>query len=187
MLAEVQRVEASYKVLVLGDQGVGKTSLLHSLTGKPFQDDMLPTVGMDFTKKTFNVDGAAIQLIIWDSSGQGQFRSINKQQYKDVKGLILVYDATDEASLDTLRYWTCSLPQELSKSSGNYEPIPTIVCGNKCDLSTSKKVSSIKGQKFSDEEMAFGFYEVSAKTGENVQAAFQRLAYHITDICHPKL
>lgn len=179
----------TYKVLVLGDFSVGKTALLRSLTGEDFHQDMRPTVGVDFVKKIFEVDGALVQLAIWDSAGQERFRSITKQQYRGVQGLILVYDMTDKNSFETLNFWLNSIQEEMTSPAGrgSYEPTPFVICANKSDLSDKRQVSVAKGVKFSTKEMAFGFYETSAVTGTNVFTAFQKLAYHITDICDPKL
>ncbi|KAK3715913.1 hypothetical protein RRG08_043928 [Elysia crispata] len=187
MPLSIEDCAATYKVLILGDDTVGKSALLDSLVGRTFRETMYPTIGVDFVRKIFEVDGALVQLAIWDTAGQERFRSITKLQYKGVQGLILVYDVTNELTFETLKYWIHSIQDEIARPGGSYEPIPMILCGNKSDLIRDKKVSTAKGQKMADREMAFGFYETSAKTGENVFRAFHDLAFHITDICHPKL
>ncbi|XP_059162788.1 uncharacterized protein LOC131946154 [Physella acuta] len=175
----------TYKILVIGDHDVGKTSLLTSLTGREFSETNRPTVGVDFVRKIFEVDGALVQLQIWDTSGLEKFRSITKSQYKDVHGFFLVYDVTSLLSFEALAYWMSSL--DPCDRHGKYEPTPVVLCGNKTDLVSQKKVSTSQAQQFANKEMAFGFFETSARSGENVFAAFQYLAYHVTDICDPKL
>ncbi|XP_012942416.1 ras-related protein Rab-10 [Aplysia californica] len=187
MPLEERNCAVTYKVLVLGHYSVGKTALLDNLTGHTFRDTMAPTVGVDFVRKIFEVDGALVQLLIWDSPGQERFRSITRQQYRGVQGLVLVYDVTNSDTFETLQYWLRSIEEEMSPPTGGYEPIPFVICGNKTDLSSHRKVTSAKGTEFSDRHMAFGFFETSAKTGENVYSAFHTLAFNITDICDPKL
>lgn len=187
MPLSIEDCAVSYKVLILGDDSVGKSAILDCLMGRSFRENMYPTIGVDFVRKIFEVDGALVQLVIWDTAGQERFRSITRLQYKGVQGLILVYDVTNEMSFETLKYWIHSIQDEISRPDGSYEPIPMILCGNKSDLISEKKVSEAKGRKMAEREMAFGFYETSAKTGHNIYTAFQQLAFHITDISHPKL
>ncbi|GAB1604263.1 ras-related protein Rab-3C-like [Argonauta hians] len=182
-----RRVDASYKVLVLGETCVGKTALINCLVGREFRASMLPTIGVDFVKKTFDVDGARIQLAVWDTAGQERFRSITKMQYRGAQGIVLVYDVTNPSTFTHLSYWMNSINNEISHAHHSLEPVPIVLIGNKIDLKDRIKVSSSKGKKLADREMAFEFFETSAKTGENVQLLFERLAYHITDICNPQL
>eukprot|EP00106_Octopus_bimaculoides_P012937 XP_014780379.1 PREDICTED: ras-related protein Rab-13-like isoform X1 [Octopus bimaculoides] len=183
--------DASYKVLVLGETCVGKTALINCLVGREFRSSMLPTIGVDFVKKTFNVDGARIQLAVWDTAGQERFRSITKMQYRGAQGIVLVYDVTNPSTFTHLSYWMNSINniarKEISHSHNHLEPVPIVLIGNKIDLKDRIKVSTSKGKKLASREMAFEFFETSAKTGENVQLVFERLAYHITDICNPQL
>ncbi|XP_048249987.1 ras-related protein Rab-13-like [Haliotis rufescens] len=181
---------ASYKVLVVGETSVGKTALINNLVGREFRESMVPTIGVDFVKKIFEVDGALIQLVIWDTAGQERFRSITKYQYRGVQGIVLVYDVTNIASFSHLTYWITSIQYEVAhchSGRGRYEPIPIILCGNKCDMDEKRRVKPSKGYKLAEKEMAFEFFETSAKTGTNVFPSFQRLAYHVTDIHNPKL
>ncbi|GFO40616.1 ras-related protein rab-10 [Plakobranchus ocellatus] len=116
--------DVTYKVLVLGDDRVGKSALLDNLMGRPFRNEMFPTIGVDFVRKIFEVDGALIQL-----------------------GLILVYDITNEMTFETLKYWIRSIQDEIIRPNGSYEPIPMILCGNKSDLLKERRVSTARGQK----------------------------------------
>lgn len=177
----------TYKVLIVGEHSVGKTALLNKLMGREFRTSMLPTIGVDFVKKIFEVDGALVQLIIWDTAGQERFRSITKLQYREVKGVVLVYDITNPDSFSHLNYWINSIHSEIRHSHNAYEPIPIIICGNKADMAEDRKVETSQGEMLASQEMAFEFFETSAKRGDNVFLAFQRLAFHVTDICDPKL
>ncbi|ESO95117.1 hypothetical protein LOTGIDRAFT_232207 [Lottia gigantea] len=178
---------AAYKVLVLGEASVGKSALVNCLMGREFRESMVPTIGVDFVKKIFEVDGALIQLVIWDTAGQQRFRSITRLQYRGVQGIVLVYDVTNLSSFAHLAYWITSVHREMKHAHNQYEPIPIVLCGNKADLDHKRQVKKVKAFELAQKEMAFEFFETSAKTGSNVFTAFQRLAFHITDICNPKL
>ncbi|KAK3094903.1 hypothetical protein FSP39_007700 [Pinctada imbricata] len=152
---------ATYKVLVLGDATVGKTALLRCLNGQNFIGKTRPTVAVDFIRKKFEVDGALIQLNIWDTAGQERFMSMTRQSYRNVKCVI--------------------------NTSCDYESVPIVMIGNKLDLSESRTVTISEAKKFTKKEMVFDFFETSAKSSENVYTAFHKLAYHVTEICNPKL
>ncbi|PVD23035.1 hypothetical protein C0Q70_16297 [Pomacea canaliculata] len=187
MPLEEKDCAATYKILILGENSVGKTAILNSLVGRDFKSSVLPTSGVDFVKKIFEVDGALVQLVIWDTAGQERFRSITRLQYKGTQGIILVYDITNPDSFSRLTYWMDSIQKEIKHKHSAYEPIPIVLCGNKSDMEDQRKVETYKGEKFANQQMAFEFFETSAKCGLNIFQAFQRLAYHVTDICNPRL
>ncbi|KAH9502174.1 Ras- protein Rab-1B [Bulinus truncatus] len=178
---------ACYKVLVVGDRSVGKTALLRTLANLDFKEKPVPTVGLDFISRIFEVDGTLVQLQIWDSPGHERLRSMTGQHYSGVQGLVLVYDVTDELSFESISYWIRTITNDMETKKSNYLPTPLILVGNKADLISSKKVCSARAEEFADKEMLFGCYETSAKTGENVIAVFHKLAYHITELQNPKL
>lgn len=173
-----------YKVLLVGESGVGKTSLIRSLTGCPFTHNMLTTVGIDFVKVPFDVDGASVTLQIWDTAGQERFRSLTKFQYRGTKGLLLVYDVTNKKTFETLSYWMASIEQELELEEG--EPVPVVVVGNKKDLQGVREVAEEEGRKLSEKYFLAGFFETSAYDGNNVQECFQKLASSIVDVYNPE-
>lgn len=177
--------EVIYKVLLVGESGVGKTSLIRTLTGCPFSHNMLSTVGVDFVKVPFEVDGAKIKLQIWDTAGQERFRSITRFQYRATKGLMLVYDVTSKESFETLEYWIQTIEKDFDHN-GN-EPIPIILVGNKCDLESKKVVSYQCGKSLSEKNFFAGFYETSAANGSNVRQSFQSLANAIVDVFNPEM
>ncbi|XP_060083310.1 ras-related protein Rab-13-like isoform X2 [Ylistrum balloti] len=179
--------QATYKILIIGDASVGKTALLRTLISEPFQEKTRPTVALDFVRKSFEVDGAFIQLHLWDTAGQERFHSITKWHYRGTKGIVVVYDITDRETFHHLSYWIDNVNKDVSHSNNKYEAVPLVIVGNKVDLCGERRVRAKEGQKLADKHMAFGFFETSAKTGENVIDAFRRIAYHVTDICDPTL
>ncbi|XP_033760663.1 ras-related protein Rab-13-like [Pecten maximus] len=179
--------QATYKILIIGDASVGKTALLRTLISEPFQEKTRPTVALDFVRKSFEVDGAFVQLHLWDTAGQERFHSITKWHYRGTKGIVVVYDITDRETFHHLSYWIDSVNRDVSHSNNKYEAVPLVLLGNKVDLCRERRVKTREGQKLADKHMAFGFFETSAKTGENVVDAFRKMAYHVTDICDPKL
>ncbi|OWF39820.1 ras-related protein Rab-13-like [Mizuhopecten yessoensis] len=179
--------QATYKILIIGDASVGKTALLRTLISEPFQEKTRPTVALDFVRKSFEVDGAFVQLHLWDTAGQERFHSITKWHYRGTKGIMVVYDITDRETFHHLSYWIDSVNKDVAHINNRYEAVPLVIVGNKVDLCRDRRVKTREGQKLADKHMAFGFFETSAKTGENVIDAFQKLAYHVTDICDPRL
>jgi small GTP-binding protein len=175
--------DVTYKVLLLGDTGVGKTSLIRALTGRPFSHSLLSTVGVDFVKQSFDIDGAKVCLQIWDTAGQERFRSITRFQYRGTKGLLLVYDITNRNSFEMLDYWLESIRQEVDHS--NKDPVPVIIVGNKCDLEFRRAVTHDEGEQVRQKDFQTAFFETSAATGANVRECFEKLAHAITDLNNP--
>lgn len=178
---------ATYKILVLGDTTVGKSSLLRCLTGKDFQGKTRPTIGLDFIRRTFEVDGAIVNLNIWDTAGQRRFHSITRKHYKGVQGILLVYDITDRTSFTHLSSWVNSIDKGISHSKNQYDAVPLMLVGNKTDLEEERTITEEEGMEFAVQSMAFDFIEVSAKMNENVFMVFKRLAQFVTETFDPKV
>ncbi|KAL3885407.1 hypothetical protein ACJMK2_025470 [Sinanodonta woodiana] len=177
---------ATYKILILGDASVGKSSILRCLTGREFKDQLYPTITTDFRYRKFEVDGALVQMQIWDTAGQTRFHSMNRWQFKGVKGIVIVYDVTNEESFSNVPFWLKLVNAEISHSHNKYEVIPIILVGNKADLTEERQVKKQDGDELADKTLIFGHFETSARTGDNIFIAFNHLAYHVTDICNPK-
>ncbi|ESO02168.1 hypothetical protein HELRODRAFT_188605 [Helobdella robusta] len=179
----------TYKVLLLGDSGVGKTSIMKSLTGSPFSYNMLSTVGIDFVKMAFEVDGAQVTLQICSKNVQRRlifkysllpsFSYVLAEQDQLLQGLILVYDTTNKETFETLDYWMNSIESIFDKDCK--EPVPVVMVGNKMDLAGKRQVSYQDGRKLSERNFMAGFMETSAKDGTNIRDCFQLLAENIVD------
>lgn len=184
--AMAKEFDVKYKVLIIGNSGVGKTALIRALMGESFSMEMLPTIGIDFVKKKFLIDGANVLLEIWDTAGQERFRTITKFQYRGTKGILLVYDITDMNSFNNLSYWLDSIDQEI-RTDHPTETIPVVIIGNKTDLEEQRQVAKKLGKKKAHESLVRGFVETSAKECKNVEQAFAQLAYALVDTFNPKL
>ena len=117
-----------FKILLIGDSGVGKSSVLGRFVDKVFTDTYISTIGVDFKIRTLNIDGKAVKLQIWDTAGQERFRTITTSYYRGVHAVILVYDVTDILSFNNISNWL--------KEVQRYAPDNAIklLIGNKCDL-----------------------------------------------------
>jgi Ras-related protein Rab-1A len=161
-----------FKLLIIGDAGVGKSALLTRYCDGTFSGGYLATIGVDFKTKTINVDGKSVKLQVWDTAGQERFRTITSTYYRGAHGIVVVYDSTNKASLDSVKNWMAEIDRFASPQCAR------ILVATKCDLETMRQVSSAEGKKFS-ESMNVPFAESSAKEDMNVSSSFELLAANI--------
>ena len=157
-----------FKILIIGESGVGKTCLLLRFTEDSFTTTFLTTIGIDFKIKIINLEDKLIKLQIWDTAGQERFRTITKTYYKGAHGIILTYDVTDQDSFKNIRNW---IKQIEANAQGN---VKRVLVGNKCDK-PDRVVTEEEGKKLAD-DYSMSFFETSAKTNKNVTEVF----YHLT-------
>jgi len=160
------------KLLIIGESGVGKSSLLLRFTDDTFDPELASTIGVDFKVKTITVDGNKAKLAIWDTAGQERFRTLTPGYYRGAQGVILVYDVANRASFTRLEAWL----NELDTFSTKHDIVKMVV-GNKIDL-PNRDVTREEGLKFARKHHAL-FIEASAKTKEGVQCAFEELVEKI--------
>jgi len=158
----------SLKLLIIGESGVGKSSLLLRFTDDAFDPDQAATIGVDFKVKTIHVNQDKIKLAIWDTAGQERFRTLTPSYYRGGQGAILVYDVTSRETFTAIENWLA----ELETYSTNHDIVKMLV-GNKCDLE-DRVVSKDDGIKLARKHQMM-FIESSAKTREGVQCAFEEL------------
>ena len=161
------------KLLLIGDQGVGKSSLLLRFSDDSFTTSFITTIGIDFKIKTIELDGKRIKLQIWDTAGAERFRTITAAYYRGTMGILLVYDVTEERSFQSIRnHWIRSIEQHATNN------VDKILVGSKCDMISEKVVETARGRALAD-EYAIKFFETSALHNINVVEAFTSIA---TDI-----
>ncbi|XP_074659626.1 ras-related protein Rab-18-like [Tubulanus polymorphus] len=165
-------VITTLKILIIGESGVGKSSLLLRFTDDTFDPEQAATIGVDFKVKTLTVDGNRAKLAIWDTAGQERFRTLTPSYYRGAQGVILVYDVTSKQTFQKLEAWL----SELETFSTKHDIIKMLV-GNKID-SDKREVSRDEGLKFARKHQCL-FIEASAKTKEGVQCAFEELVEKI--------
>ena len=153
-------------LMLLGDSQVGKSSLLLRLTGNQFNDSQLTTVGKESYIMQVNLHGYELKMKIWDTAGQERFKSMSVQVIKTSDAVVLVYAINDRNSFNALDKWLLKISEasDISKK-------PIIVIGNKSDLDDKRQVSYEEGKNFAKNK-GYNFYETSAKTGENINEAF---------------
>jgi len=161
-----------FKILLIGDSAVGKSSILRRFTDNDFEEDRPCTIGVDFKTKLFLVDGKRINLTVWDTAGQEKFRSLTSSYYRGTQGIMLVYDVTRRSTFDSLTHWM----KEIDMYSTNRDAIILLV-GNRVDKA-NREVSAEEGGKFAKTHN-MAFIECSAKTTLNIQQAFSDLASKI--------
>jgi Ras-related protein Rab-5C len=161
---------AQFKLVLLGESAVGKSSIVHRFVKDSFDDFRESTIGAAFLTQTIQLDdNTTIKFEIWDTAGQERYKSLAPMYYRNANAAIVVYDITHEASLERAKSWIKELQRQANQD------IVIALAGNKVDLEAERKVSKDTAQAFANEEGLL-FFEVSAKTGEGVKNIFQSIA-----------
>lgn len=161
-----------FKLLLIGDSGVGKTCVLFRFSEDAFNSTFISTIGIDFKIRTIELDGKKIKLQIWDTAGQERFRTITTAYYRGAMGIMLVYDITNDKSFENIRNWIRNIEEHASRD------VEKMILGNKCDMNDKRMVSKEKGEQLAIEH-GIKFMETSAKASINVEEAFFTLARDI--------
>ncbi|XP_069020846.1 EF-hand calcium-binding domain-containing protein 4B [Embiotoca jacksoni] len=158
-----------FKVILVGNSSVGKTSLLRSFCEGRFDPSTTATVGIDYTVKTLTLDNLQIAMQLWDTAGQERYRSITKQFFRKADGVLVMYDVTVEESFRAVRPWLANIQEAAG------EGIPVLLLGNKMDMGGDREVSFKEAEQLACDNKVM-FFEVSACTGSNVTESLTHLA-----------
>lgn len=167
-----------FKILMVGNSGVGKSCILTQLTEKTYNETYISTIGVDFKIYTINVDGRVVKLQLWDTAGQERFRTITSGYYRGAHGIVLVYDVTNRESFLDIEKWQKEI-EKYAKSN-----VIRILIGNKCDLMEKREVSEQEGRELAN-QMFISFIETSAKLSKNVSEVFVKMSREIAEIEPP--
>uniref|UniRef100_A0A7S1IPA9 Ras-related protein Rab-18 n=1 Tax=Eutreptiella gymnastica TaxID=73025 RepID=A0A7S1IPA9_9EUGL len=169
----------TFKLLLIGDSGVGKSSILLRFTDGTFDEDIGTTIGVDFKVKVMQYRGQKIKLTIWDTAGQERFRTLTSSYYRGAQGVVLVYDVTNQESFDNIQTWMNEIEMYTT-----FPDVVTLLVGNKVDKRQKDpshgSVPRSTAEAFARKHNML-FIECSAKTKEGVQQTFEELANKILD------
>jgi Ras-related protein Rab-1A len=158
-----------FKVLIIGNSGVGKSCLLLRFAEDMFSDNYISTIGVDFKIRKIDLEGKSIKLQIWDTAGQERFRTITKSYYRGSNGIIVVYDITDRETFDQVQHWMSEIDAHASAD------VCRLLVGNKADLKDKRAVKTDEGAALA-RQCGIPFLETSAKDASNVETMFMTMA-----------
>jgi len=167
-LPEVDK-KLAFKIIVIGSPSVGKTSLIRRFAENKFSKSYLPTIGADFNLKVIELPDAQVIMTVWDIGGHERFDTIRTFYYSGAHGGVIAFDLTRRETFESIRGWE----EDIRKGAG--DRIPLILLCNKADLKDKIEVSEEEIKKVA-EELDISFFMTSAKTGQNVQEAFRKIA-----------
>ncbi|XP_076456554.1 uncharacterized protein LOC143290886 [Babylonia areolata] len=160
-----ENIDFLFKLVIVGDSGVGKTSLLLRYVDNVYTDTFISTIGVDFKITTFDIDGRKVKLQIWDTAGQDRFRNIVSTFYRGAHAILLVYDVTDMTSLQSVPQWRAEIERYATDKAQH------VLVGNKSDLKGKREVTSEDARAVA-QRYNMSHVETSAKTSHNLDALF---------------
>ncbi|KAK0441445.1 ras family-domain-containing protein [Armillaria borealis] len=172
-MAEGSNYDYLFKVVLIGDSGVGKSNLLSRFTRNEFNLESKSTIGVEFATRSINVDGKTVKAQIWDTAGQERYRAITSAYYRGAVGALLVYDIAKHATYVNVTRWLKELRDHADSN------IVIMLVGNKSDLKHLRAVPTDEAKAFSVEN-GLSFIETSALDASNVESAFQTI---LTGMC----
>ncbi|PKA65364.1 Ras-related protein YPT3 [Apostasia shenzhenica] len=168
-----------FKLVLIGDSGVGKSNLLSRFTRNEFNLESKSTIGVEFATRSLNVDGKVIKAQIWDTAGQERYRAITSAYYRGAVGALLVYDVTRRVTFENVERWLRELREHTDPN------IVIMLVGNKSDLRHLVAISTDDGKSLAEKEALF-FMETSALESTNVEKAFSEVLSQIYQIVSRK-
>ena len=169
----VNRTIYQFKIILIGDSAVGKTSLINRFMGFEYNENSICTINADFKLKSISIDPSTrAELTVWDTCGQEKFRAMTRQYFKDAHGIVLVFDVNEESSFKGLPLWLKEI-----KNNCNNSDVSIILVGNKIDLA-QRKITKEDGNKFALKN-GLMYIETSSKEGINIDTPFENLANDI--------
>ncbi|MHA1798864.1 MAG: Rab family GTPase [Candidatus Helarchaeota archaeon] len=174
MSSESSEKKLAFKIILIGDPGVGKTSTIRRYSDNKFDQSYLPTIGADFNLKVVEMENFEIILTIWDIGGHDRFSMIRNFYYQGAHGGFIIFDLTRRETFENVKNWYSDLIK------GANARIPSLIIANKSDLTNEIKVSDEEIELLS-KELNIKWYKTSAKTGENINDAFAEIARMIVE------
>ncbi|CCH46032.1 hypothetical protein BN7_5619 [Wickerhamomyces ciferrii] len=163
------------KVIILGDSGVGKTSLMQQFVNGKFSNQYKATIGADFLTKELTIDDKSVTMQLWDTAGQERFQSLGVAFYRGADCCVLVYDVTNQKSFENISLWKDEFL--IQANVKNPENFPFVIIGNKVDVDENKKViNNKKAQQFANNLGNLPLFQTSAKEAVNIDQAFDVIA-----------
>ena len=167
MVISILRARHIFKVVFIGDPSVGKTSMVAKHVSAAFKENYIPTLGTNISSKNYSIAGNSVSLMIWDIAGQEVFKTIIEKYFEGTNAAFIVFDVTRPETYYSVNLWYEEMMRFLPKTT------PVIVVGNKTDL--PRKVDKKDGEKTA-QELGADYIETSAKTGSNIDVAFDKIA-----------
>eukprot|EP01114_Cavostelium_apophysatum_P008861 TRINITY_DN2174_c0_g2_i1.p1 TRINITY_DN2174_c0_g2~~TRINITY_DN2174_c0_g2_i1.p1 ORF type:complete len:202 (-),score=40.49 TRINITY_DN2174_c0_g2_i1:574-1179(-) len=164
-----------FKILIVGETGVGKSCILLRYADNFFSHNYISTIGVDFKIKKVNIDDKSLKLQIWDTAGQERYRTIVSSFYRGAHGILLVFDVTDPNSFLNCKHWLSEIQKNTTENTA------IVLVGNKCDQEGKRMVSFSEADKFASSS-GLKYIETSAKDGLRVEEAFSTLCHSCIDI-----
>ncbi|KAI2659819.1 Ras-related protein Rab-38 [Labeo rohita] len=172
------RKEHLYKILVIGDLGVGKTSIIKRYVHQTYSTNYRATIGVDFALKVLNWDSETVRLQLWDIAGQERFGNMTRVYYREAMGALIVFDVNRPTTFEAVSKWKEDLDSKLILSNG--QSIATVLLANKCDQNRDFLTNnSLKMDQYCKENGFVGWFETSAKDNININEAANFLVKHI--------
>ncbi|WJX64071.1 Ras-related protein RABA2a [Trifolium repens] len=168
-----------FKVVLIGDSGVGKSNILSRFTRNEFCLESKSTIGVEFATRTLQVEGKTVKAQIWDTAGQERYRAITSAYYRGAVGALLVYDITKRQTFENVQRWLRELRDHADSN------IVIMMAGNKSDLNHLRAVASEDAESLAEKE-GLSFLETSALEALNVEKAFQTILFDIYHIISKK-
>jgi small GTP-binding protein len=171
-MRRAQGFDFLFKVVVIGDSGVGKSCLLIRFAEDKFSDEHVSTIGVDFTNRTVDVGGDQVKLQLWDTAGQERFRTVTSTYYRGAQGIVVIFDVTERRSFESIQAWVADVDKWASQGTVK------ILVGNKTDLHDRRQVTTEEGEALA-QSLRMTYYETSARENYNVEEAFLGLAAEV--------
>lgn len=165
--------EEVHKIIILGDLGVGKTSILLTYVDE-YNNEKYVSIGFDFKTKELEIEDKLVRQQLWDTSGQERFRALAKSHYKSLSGVVLVFDITNEKSFESIEKWRSD-----ALENANNENLQFILIGNKKDLERNRKITVEQGKELA-KKLNMSYFETTIEDNDSIQTALSGIS---KDIC----